>query len=75
MTSKEIKAMIGTFLKVSISSVLSMVIAHGSVWGLDWKELVSVAAISGGMVLYNYFNPSDPRYGSQKHDQLTPNEN
>ena len=75
MSNKEFNAMVGTFLKVSISSVLSMVIAKGGIWGVDWKELISAAAISGAMVLYNYFNPSDPRYGLKKHDQLPPNEN
>jgi hypothetical protein len=62
---QEIKAMIGTIIKVFISSILSMVIAHGNIYEVDWKEVLGAGAISVAILLYNYFSPSDHRYGPE----------
>jgi hypothetical protein len=62
---KEIKAMIGTIIKVFISSILSMIIAHGNIYDVNWKEVLGAGAISVAILLYNYFSPNDTRYGPE----------
>jgi len=60
---KQLEAMAGTFIRAVISTITGLIIGHGTIYGLNWKELIGAGAIAGIMVLYNYFNASDPRYG------------
>jgi hypothetical protein len=61
---KEFKAMLGSFLRVFLSSILTLIIAQGGVTNLEWLHIFEASLISALPVLYNYLNPKDTRYGN-----------
>lgn len=53
------------WLKVFVTIVLGLILTHGSIWGIDWKEFANSAVISFLPVIINAMNPNDPRYGKK----------
>jgi Na+/citrate or Na+/malate symporter len=53
----------GSFLKVFIAAILVFIIKSGSIWGIDWKQLLDAATLAVIPVIINFFNPADTRYG------------
>jgi hypothetical protein len=58
----------GSYLKVFITIVIGMVITHGSIWGINWKDFANTAVISFLPIIINALNPKDPRYGAGKEN-------
>jgi hypothetical protein len=59
MLTPERKEMVKSWLKVFIASVSALAMTGNR----DWWSLLA-AGISGTLpVIYNYFDPNDPRYG------------
>lgn len=56
---------VGSWAKVFLATVLVLVLNHGNIYDLNWKELANTAVMSFIPVLINYLNPNDPRYGKQ----------
>ncbi len=64
--NKEIKAILSSLFRLSITAGTGVVIAHGGIYGVNWKEVAGAAAFAACMVIYNYFNPGNKNYG--KHE-------
>ena len=56
----------GSWLKVFATAVLTLIVANGSVQGLDYWHVLDAALISTLPVIINALNPSDLRYGTKK---------
>ncbi len=48
---------IGSFLKAFISSILTLIVANGNIYTIDWKQLVGAAVVSTLPLLINALNP------------------
>ncbi len=64
--NKEIKAILSSLLRLSITAGMGVVIAHGGIFGVNWKEVVGAAGFAACMVVYNYFNTDNKNYGRGK---------
>jgi hypothetical protein len=62
----------GSYIKVFLTVVLTMVLTHGSIFGINWKEFANAAVMSFIPILINALNPNDPRYGSKKDTEIIP---
>lgn len=56
---------VGSWVKVFLATVLVLILNHGNIYDLNWKELANTAVMSAIPVLINYLNPNDPRYGNK----------
>jgi hypothetical protein len=56
----------GSWVKVFISAVLTMIIAKGNIYLITLEECISAGVISILPIVINYLNPNDNRYGKQK---------
>ncbi len=63
---KEILAILGSLLRLSITAGMGVVIAHGGIYGVNWKEVAGAAGFAACVVIYNYFNTSNKNYGLMK---------
>lgn len=57
---------IGSFTKVFVAAIFVFIIKHGSIWGLDYKQVIDAAALAVIPVVINFLNPADTRYGAGK---------
>lgn len=67
---EQFRKMLASWLRVFVSICIVLVMNHGSIWGIDWKEFLNSAIISFLPVLYNFLNPADPRYGINKDTKI-----
>lgn len=63
---KFLNSIYGSWLKVAITAILTMIIAKGDIYKVTLAECVSAAVISLLPIVINYINPHDPRYGKKK---------
>jgi len=56
----------GSYVKVFLSAVLTMIIAKGNIYLITLEECISAGVISILPIVINYLNPHDSRYGKQK---------
>ena len=63
---KFLNSIFGSYVKVFISAILTMIIAKGDIYQVTLKESLSAGIIALLPVVINYLNPHDPRYGSKK---------
>jgi len=56
----------GSWVKVFLSAVLTMIIAKGNIYLITLEECFSAGIISILPIVINYLNPNDNRYGKQK---------
>ncbi len=61
---KEIFAILSSLLRLSITAGMGVIIAHGGVYGVNWKEVAGAAGFAACMVVYNYFNANNKNYGN-----------
>lgn len=61
----------GSWLKVFFAAMLVFVIKHGSIYGINWQQLIDASIMGVVPVIFNYINPADTRYGVNK-DTTTP---
>lgn len=57
----------GTFIKVFLSTILTMWIAMDDLWAMDMhtlKSLASAGVVSAMPVILNYLNPQYKNYGT-----------
>ena len=57
------KQILVSWLKVFLSSSLTLVVVAGDIWHLDFKQLLSASIVSTLPVIINFLNPNDTRYG------------
>ena len=55
----------GSWLKIAISAILTMIISKGNIYEITLEECISAAVISLLPILVNYLNPHDTRYGNK----------
>jgi hypothetical protein len=60
---KFLNTIYGSWIKVFLSAVLTMIIAKGDIFAVSLKECLSAGAISILPIIINYLNPHDTRYG------------
>jgi hypothetical protein len=63
---KFLNSVYGSWIKVFLSSVLTMIIAKGNIYLVTLEECISAGVISILPIVINYINPNDTRYGKQK---------
>jgi len=63
---KFLNTIYGSWVKVFLSAVLTMVIAKGNIYFITLEECISAGVISILPIIINYLNPNDNRYGKQK---------
>ena len=60
---KFLNSIYGSWLKIFLSAILTMVIAKGDIYMVTLKECISAGIISVLPIIINYLNPHDTRYG------------
>ena len=60
---KFLNSIYGSWLKVFLSAILTMVMAKGDIYMVTLKECISAGIISILPIIINYLNPHDKRYG------------
>jgi hypothetical protein len=63
---KFLNSVYGSWVKVFISAILTMVIVKNDIYSVTLKECISAGIISILPIIINYLNPNDTRYGKQK---------
>ena len=63
---KFLNSVYGSWLKLVITAILTMVITKGNIYEVTIEECISAAVISILPIIINWLNPHDPRYGSKK---------
>jgi len=60
---KFLNSIYGSWLKIFLSAILTMIIAKGDIYLVTLKECISAGIISILPIIINYLNPHDKRYG------------
>jgi hypothetical protein len=60
---KFLNSIYGSWLKIFLSAILTMVMAKGDIYLVTLKECISAGIISILPIIINYLNPHDKRYG------------
>lgn len=60
---KFLNSIYGSWIKIFLSAILTMVIAKGDIYLVTIKECLSAGIISILPIIINYLNPHDKRYG------------
>lgn len=53
----------GSWLKVALTGILTMIIAKGNIYEIAMQDIISAAVIAILPIIVNYLNPHDTRYG------------
>lgn len=60
---KFLNSIYGSWLKIVLTAILTMVVAKGNIYEVTLEECISAAVISVLPIIINWLNPHDPRYG------------
>ncbi len=60
---KFLNSIYGSWVKIFLSAILTMVMAKGDIYLVTLKECISAGIISILPIIINYLNPLDKRYG------------
>ena len=60
---KFLNSMYGSWVKVFISAVLSMIVMKGDIYAITIKDCLNAGIISILPIIINFLNPLDKRYG------------
>ena len=60
---KFLNSIYGSYIKVFLSAILTMIIAKGDIYLVTLKECLGAGIISILPIIINYLNPNDTRYG------------
>jgi len=63
---KFLNSIYGSWLKMVLTAILTMIIAKGNIYEVTLEECISAAVISILPIIINWVNPHDPRYGTKK---------
>jgi len=55
----------GSWLKVALTGILTMIIAKGNIYEIAMQDIISAAVIAILPIIINYLNPHDTRYGKK----------
>lgn len=62
---KFLNSIYGSWLKLVITAILTMIISKGNIYEVTLEECISAAVISILPIIVNFLNPHDPRYGTK----------
>ena len=60
---KFLNSIYGSWTKVFVTAVLTMIMAKGDIFAVTLKEVASAGIISIMPIIINWLNPKDTRYG------------
>jgi hypothetical protein len=60
---KFLNTIYGSWLKLVITAILTMIISKGNIYEVTLEECISAAVISILPIIINFLNPHDTRYG------------
>jgi hypothetical protein len=60
---KFLNSIYGSYVKVFLSAILTMILAKGDIYSITLQECISAGVISIIPIIINYLNPNDTRYG------------
>jgi len=60
---KFLNSIYGSWIKIFLSAIITMVMAKGDIYLVTLKECISAGIISILPIIINYLNPHDKRYG------------
>jgi hypothetical protein len=60
---KFLNSIYGSWVKVFITAILTMIISKGNIYLITLEECISAGIISILPIIINYLNPNDKRYG------------
>ena len=63
---KFLNSIYGSWLKVALTAILTMIIAKGNIYEVTLQEVISAAVVSILPIIVNWLNPHDTRYGTNK---------
>lgn len=63
---KFLNSIYGSWLKLALTAILTMVITKGNIYEVTLEECISAAVISFLPIIINWLNPHDLRYGTKK---------
>jgi hypothetical protein len=62
---KFLNTIYGSWLKVAITGILTMIITKGNIYKVTLAECISAGVIAILPIVINWLNPHDPRYGKK----------
>jgi hypothetical protein len=62
---KFLNSVYGSWLKLVITAILTMIISKGNIYEVTLEECISAAVISILPIIVNFLNPHDTRYGNK----------
>lgn len=63
---KFLNTIYGSWLKVALTAILTMIITKGNIYEVTLEEVISAGVVAMLPIIVNWLNPHDPRYGSKK---------
>jgi len=63
---KFLNSIYGSWLKVALTAILTMIITKGNIYEITLEEVISAGIISILPIIVNWLNPNDTRYGTNK---------
>jgi hypothetical protein len=60
---KFLNSIYGSWLKVFVSAILTMIVMKGNIYLITLKDCLNAGIISILPIIINYINPHDKRYG------------
>ena len=63
---KFLNSIYGSWLKVALTAILTMIITKGNIYEVTLEEVISAGVISMLPIIVNWLNPHDTRYGTNK---------
>jgi hypothetical protein len=60
---KFLNSIYGSWLKVFVSAILTMIVMKGDIYLITLKDCLNAGIISILPIIINYINPHDKRYG------------
>lgn len=63
---KFLNSIYGSWLKVAITAILTMIITKGNIYEVTLQEIISAGVVAMLPIIINWLNPHDTRYGTHK---------
>ena len=60
---KFLNSMLGSWVKIFVSAVLTMIVMRGDIYLITLKDCLNAGIISILPIIINFLNPLDKRYG------------
>ena len=63
---KFLNSIYGSWLKVALTAILTMIITKGNIYEVTLEEVISAGVVAMLPIIVNWLNPHDTRYGTNK---------